>query len=68
MRKIFNPKVRTWIYAVSGVVKPALIVYGITDEETWAIWSVLGLGIFDATLAFLHTPETNPAVHEEESI
>ncbi len=64
LRKVFTPKVRTYIYAVSGIAHGvALVAFGVTEED-WVLWSSAGLGLFDATLALLNTPGVTDSVVE----
>lgn len=42
---VFTPAVRQWIYNVSLVGMPLLVVYGIVDDKTAALWVALGAAI-----------------------
>lgn len=64
IRKFLNPKVRAYIYALSGIFHTfALVYFGVTDE-TWTLWTTAALGLFDASLALLNTPGVTSNVVE----
>lgn len=49
--KVFTREVRKWIYGVSLVAVPLLVLYGVIDEATAPLWVALIGAIVAPTLA-----------------
>jgi hypothetical protein len=66
---VFTPAVRQWLYNVSLVAVPLLVVYGIVDDKTAALWVALGAAILGQGTAAvtLKTQRVQAAVAYKES-
>jgi hypothetical protein len=67
---VFTPAVRQWLYNVSLVCVPLLVVYGIVDDKTAALWVALGGAILGQGTAAvtLKTQRVQAAVAYRENL